>query len=224
MRDRSISLELIDHGRKFRLSHLSRLEITGDYLALRHATLLREMHWVKNESTKPFELLDRFDEFAHAFGVYLDNELIAAARLIPGASTRDVPSGPFVPASRNYDGGLAEVSKVMVQPRFRNYGLFTSLLVRCQIEAVISTIRHLFITVVNSTRIREFLGTHGFSVVGAPFRYEDATIAPHSATILMYAELPNMAGPEMQDLDASLRSVFERASHELLQRVPLPKQ
>jgi hypothetical protein len=174
-------------GRKDCRLHLRRLsasEVVADYLPLRYATLHREMQWAKQGTTSPSDLRDVYDGTALQFGIYLGTRILAAIRLILADRFDQLPSGVFFSDPFDASGRVAEASKAMVYPTARGCRLFTALLLECETQSLANGLTQLFISVIDTDRIRRFLQAEGFQMFGSPFRFEDQTISPEGPAVL----------------------------------------
>jgi len=178
----------------FRILPLPPTAVQMDYLPLRVSTLSGEKGWAKADSARHLDLLDRYDAHACPFGAFLDDQFIGGIRLVLGASPAAIPSGRFLPESLQRCGPVGEISRAMVHPKARNCGVFTVLFLRCLMEAAGKNIPDVFITVVDSPRIRRFLERHGFELLGLPFWHEDDAVAPKDPTVLFYRRLGTVRG------------------------------
>ncbi|EMI21621.1 hypothetical protein RMSM_01448 [Rhodopirellula maiorica SM1] len=144
------------------------------------------MQWGKQATASTSDLRDSFDDVSLHFGVYFNTRILAAVRLIMADRPADLPSGRYFPKAFDGSGRVAEISKAMVDPVARQCGLFTALLLECKARAYANGIADLFISVVDTDRIRRFLNVEGFQEIGTPFHFEDQTISVQDQAILLW--------------------------------------
>ncbi len=140
---------------ELRLQLLTPQQVERDYLDLRFRTLYRELNWTKSIPTSAVDMRDQYDDQAWPFGIYFDGLFLSAIRVISADSTQELPSGFYIPQPTAYRGLVAEISKAMVVPSARGLGLFSAMLMHSQLEACAAAIDHIFISVIDSGRIRD---------------------------------------------------------------------
>ncbi len=174
---------------RLNLRQLNASEVEADYLPLRYATLHCELKWTNRPTTLPSELRDAYDESALKYGIYRETTILAAIRLIIADRTDRLPSGAYFPHPFQTSGRLAEVSKAMVCPLARKLGLFTALLLECEIQALKNEVNRLFISVIDTDRVRRLLREEGFQVFGLPFYFDDQKISPKDSAVLFFKQV-----------------------------------
>jgi ribosomal protein S18 acetylase RimI-like enzyme len=193
------------------------------YLPLRRLILDEELSWVRGDVRTNSAFLDEYDSRSDAFGIFLGDDLVAAVRLVKADALRAMPSANFLDALqvRLFPGRIAEISRLLVQPRFRNRGVAALLIRRCVLAARNEGISNIFITVADNQRHNSFLEGVGFRVIKRGFSYRDSVIDPKEpAAIFQYDPLAHAyvlsAEQDLDILAAEVRRVGHRRPSEML--------
>lgn len=155
------------------------------YYTLRLKAFANELGWTASSVSSIEEMRDDFDGSAHAFGVFNDNELRAAIRVITAPSPEYLPSSQYIPPSYLTNQSVAELSKGVVSEELRGKGVFSMLLLHGSIKAMEHGIKHIFVTVIDTPRYRRFLNRCGFDVIASGFLYRDKLFSPKETAMTL---------------------------------------
>jgi len=170
------------------IRELSTHELSRLYLPLRMRVLHNELNWVRHDVTGAESFRDSFDADAIHFGFFTETDFAGAIRLILRDSTGALPSGPFMPLDQSFPGRVAEISKGLVETRFRGHRIFSRLLQACIQRSITEGVQHLFVSADDTPRARRIYAHYGFTPVACGFHFSDQHIAPGDDAILFHTQ------------------------------------
>ena len=189
-------------------------DICDRYLPLRYEILHRELQWTLGNINGPDELLDDYDRFSIAFGVFAGNDrLLAAARLIEPGIRKDLPSLRLLVQQRRrsqFQAPVAELSRVMVAKAYRGMGLFPILLLTAIVLACHDGIRTLLMTEKDTERFAAFMARHGFKRHAAGFSFGDDKISPNEPAATYFLDIANDFSSDKETAVAAERDALFR--------------
>lgn len=157
-------------------------EVRDQYLPLRQSVLAVELGWTELSGSSSI-MRDEYDNDSFCYGVLWEENLLGAIRLVVKKSTRELPSGQYLPVDELFQEKCAELSRVIVDKPFRGHNLFSVLVLHATIEAVSIGAKHIYGTIVDTPGGKAFSRRHGYEIVGEPFFYRDGVIIVPSKTI-----------------------------------------
>lgn len=170
------------------IRELSNEEVGSLYLPLRKR-IFEELGWSRHANPNPASLRDAYDAEAIHLGFFVNEEFAGALRLIISAHPDRLPSGPFMPAGRAFSGSVAEISKSMVERRFRGNRVYTRMIQATIERAARKGIVHLFIGGMDSPEVRGFYPRFGFVVVNHSYQFADEHVALGSTAVLFHKQI-----------------------------------
>jgi N-acyl-L-homoserine lactone synthetase len=170
----------LDGGSRARLALLTAQEFAELALPLREAVYHRELGWFAKPVNRLDDVRDTYDDLSLHLGILIDDTVLAASlRVVHANALRDLPSGPFL-LGRTFPerGVVCEISRAIVDRRYRHSGLFQLMLQASPHIALRLQAQHLFISGAKSPRAADILGRQGFHAVNTDFYFFDGVIRP----------------------------------------------
>ena len=166
---------------KFAVRKLTDQEIENRYLLLRQSALAGELRWT--QASEASMMRDAYDYDAFCYGVFWEEQLLGAIRLVVKKMTRELPSGQYLPIDEFFGEKCAELGRAVVDKPFRGLNLFSVLVLHATIKALEIGAKHIYATIVDTPGGRAFSIAHGYKIIGEPFFYRDELIAVPEKTI-----------------------------------------
>lgn len=161
-------------------------EVNSLYLPLRLEVLHRELHWTTHTIRDPKELWDAFDGDATHLGCFADGVFAGACRIIVRSDANLLPSGPYIEGASSFTGSSAELSKGMVNARFRGQTCFPRLVSQAVKDAISFGVSNIFLSAYDHIREERFYSRFGFAPLKRGFIYADEHISPPYPLCLFY--------------------------------------
>jgi GNAT superfamily N-acetyltransferase len=157
-------------------------QLYNQYLPLRFDVLHSEYGYDHGAVNDPAGFLDRYDRHSIHYGVFQDADtLLGAARVIIRPSSRGLPSYQFIAESLDelrFDGTFSEISRVLVDRRYRGLGLFRPLFITALLIARDRGVDWLIISERVDKRFRSSLLSYQFREIASDYWFHDEKIAP----------------------------------------------
>lgn len=207
----------------FRVSfgQLSERQVADLSLPLRERIYNRELDWFIHPVTQIDNVRDHYDDHSLHLGVVINgSELAASARVVVASTMEQLPSGPYLQGKITIgEGRVCEVSRVLVDHRYRHSGLFGVMLNGCILGAVQSGASHLFISEAKSDRSARYLSRHGFDPLNTDFYFHDGIVKPPSLSTVYGLDLSSARAPKRWvPVEEELRGLLARVASQVQNR------
>lgn len=200
------------------LSSLGGKDLTRWALPLRERVYNGELRWFTHPVTGAEDVRDRYDDTSLHLGIVVaGRELAACARVIFAPEAGELPSGPYVgEGERSTTGPCCEMSRVIVEQRYRNCGLFAILLKGSILAAANAGAHRIYICEAENERGARHLQAQGFRAVRSGFLFRDGIIEPPYPSTLFALELgESTLGGMRGGLSAEIRRLLDEAAQRL---------
>jgi Acetyltransferase (GNAT) domain len=153
-------------------------------LPLRRKVLQQELRWAPNTASRD-AFRDAFDRVSIHFGFFTEMVLVGALRLTVGNTVDELPSGRYISTHHPLEGRVAELSKGVIEKRFRGGPIWPRLISAGIARATLEKATSIFASVLDSPSARRLYSRYGLLPVGRPFTFNDGVIAPPSLAIIL---------------------------------------